>query len=165
MTLLLAPSSKHTLPLLASFSFLLGDAFRRADGVGMPMALATSSGLGRILGRARLGAVAGGQRRGLHPVAARLGRPGSYSRTDGEVEIEYPAEQHLPPSRPVGGLRGQYLKPTLASFSLDRSVGLVTGGARGLGLVIGQGMVHSGADLALVDMNSWSLPAPPWQLC
>ena len=53
-------------------------------------------------------------------------------------------------------MTGQYVKPTLASFSLDGNVGLVTGGARGLGLVIGQGMVYSGSDLALVDMNSES---------
>lgn len=31
---------------------------------------------------------------------------------------------------------------------------MVTGGARGLGLVMGQGMVVSGADLAIVDLNS-----------
>jgi NAD(P)-dependent dehydrogenase (short-subunit alcohol dehydrogenase family) len=32
-------------------------------------------------------------------------------------------------------------------------VGIVTGGARGLGLVMGQGMVISGSDLAIVDLN------------
>lgn len=46
------------------------------------------------------------------------------------------------------------MKPTLPSFSLDGRVGVVTGGARGLGLVMAQGMVFSGADVALVDMNS-----------
>jgi NAD(P)-dependent dehydrogenase (short-subunit alcohol dehydrogenase family) len=45
------------------------------------------------------------------------------------------------------------VKPTLGTFTLAQRVGLVTGGARGLGLVIAQGMVYSGADVALVDMN------------
>jgi NAD(P)-dependent dehydrogenase (short-subunit alcohol dehydrogenase family) len=43
---------------------------------------------------------------------------------------------------------------TLASFSLEDKVGVVTGGARGLGLVMSQAMVVSGADVAIVDMNS-----------
>lgn len=92
--------------------------------------------------------------RKLHTVPPRQDKPGSHSRTDSDVEIEHPAEHELPSSKPVVGTGGQYVKPTLASFSLDRNVGVVTGGARGLGLVIGQGMVYSGSDLALVDMNS-----------
>ncbi|KAM0248263.1 hypothetical protein ACHAQJ_009529 [Trichoderma viride] len=91
--------------------------------------------------------------RKLHIVPPRQDKPGSHSRTDSDVEIEYPAEHELPSSKPVSGTGGQYVKPTLASFSLDGNVGVVTGGARGLGLVIGQGMVYSGSDLALVDMN------------
>jgi NAD(P)-dependent dehydrogenase (short-subunit alcohol dehydrogenase family) len=47
-----------------------------------------------------------------------------------------------------------HMKRTLASFSLESKVGVVTGGARGLGLVMGQGMVISGANLAIVDLNS-----------
>ncbi|KAH6610982.1 gluconate 5-dehydrogenase [Trichoderma cornu-damae] len=88
-----------------------------------------------------------------HGVPHRQDKPGSHSRTDANVEIEYPAEHELPSSRPVSGTGGQYVKPTLSSFSLYGNVGVVTGGARGLGLVIGQGMVYSGSDLALVDMN------------
>ncbi|PHH69261.1 hypothetical protein CDD82_7875 [Ophiocordyceps australis] len=91
--------------------------------------------------------------RGLHGAPPRHDKPGDYARTDSHVEIEYPEEHELPPSKPVRGLPGQYVKPTLGSFSLDGNVGIVTGGARGLGLVIGQGMVYSGSDLALVDMN------------
>ncbi|KAL7946625.1 hypothetical protein V8C42DRAFT_321235 [Trichoderma barbatum] len=91
--------------------------------------------------------------RKLHVVLPRQDKPGSHSRTDSEVEFEYPAENELPSSKPVAGAGGQYVKPTLPSFTLDGKVGVVTGGARGLGLVIGQGMVYSGADLALVDMN------------
>ncbi|KAL7921739.1 hypothetical protein ACQKWADRAFT_295123 [Trichoderma austrokoningii] len=91
--------------------------------------------------------------RKLHTVSPRLNKPGSHSQTDSDIEIEHPAEHELPSSKPVIGTGGQYVKPTLASFSLDGNVGVVTGGARGLGLVIGQGMVYSGSDLALVDMN------------
>lgn len=98
--------------------------------------------------------------RSLHNTPpGRDGKPGSYSRTDSDVVVEYPEEHELPSSKPVHGTGGQYVKPTLASFSLNGNVGLVTGGARGLGLVIGQGMVYSGSDLALVDMNSESCPS------
>lgn len=91
--------------------------------------------------------------RNLHRVPPRQDKPGSYSRTDGDIEVEYPEEHELPPSAPVRNAGGQYVKPTLSSFTLDGKVGVVTGGARGLGLVIGQGMVFSGSDVALVDMN------------
>ena len=46
------------------------------------------------------------------------------------------------------------MKRTLPSFSLEGRTAVVTGGARGLGLVMGQALIHSGADLAIVDMNS-----------
>lgn len=91
--------------------------------------------------------------RHLHRVPPRQDKPGSYSRTDSDIEVEYPEEHELPSSKPVPGTGGQYIKPTLGTFTLDGRVGLVTGGARGLGLVIAQGMVYSGADVALVDMN------------
>ncbi|KAK8061372.1 hypothetical protein PG994_007738 [Apiospora phragmitis] len=66
-----------------------------------------------------------------NPLAA-----GSFARTDENITVEYPEER------------------TLGSFSLEGKTGVVTGGARGLGLVMGQGMVISGANLAIVDMNS-----------
>ena len=80
--------------------------------------------------------------------------PGGFARTDESITVEYPDEGELPPSAPVQGRGGQHMKRTLASFSLEGKVGVVTGGARGLGLVMGQGMVISGANLAIVDMNS-----------
>ncbi|CAH0039195.1 unnamed protein product [Clonostachys solani] len=89
----------------------------------------------------------------LHNGPPRQGKPGSYSRTDDKIEVEYPKEHELPPSAPVRGIPGQYVKPTLGSFTLEGNVGIVTGGARGLGLVIGQGMVYSGSNLAIVDLN------------
>lgn len=79
--------------------------------------------------------------------------PGSFARTDDSITVEYPEEGELPPSVPIQGRGGQHMKRTLASFSLQDKVGIVTGGARGLGLITGQGMVISGANLAIVDMN------------
>jgi D-arabinitol 2-dehydrogenase len=79
---------------------------------------------------------------------------GSFARTDPSVEVEYPEEGDLPSSTPVQGRGGLHFKRTLASFSLEGKVGVVTGGARGLGLVMSQAMVISGADVAIVDLNS-----------
>ncbi|KAM3428365.1 hypothetical protein NHJ13734_008625 [Beauveria thailandica] len=90
--------------------------------------------------------------RAIHDGPPRRNKPGSHSQTDSDIEIPFPPEDELP-SDPVRRAGGQYVKPTLQTFSLDKKVGLVTGGARGLGLVIAQGMVYSGADVALVDMN------------
>lgn len=79
--------------------------------------------------------------------------PGGFARTDESITVEYPEEDKLPSSAPVTGRGGLHMKRTLASFSLEGRVGVVTGGARGLGLVMGQGMVISGSNLAIVDMN------------
>lgn len=76
---------------------------------------------------------------------------GSFARTDDSITVEYPKEHELPASVPITGA-GRH--PTLATFSLEGKVSIVTGGARGLGLVMGQGLVVSGADLAIVDLNS-----------
>ncbi|KIW70724.1 hypothetical protein PV04_02966 [Phialophora macrospora] len=78
---------------------------------------------------------------------------GSASRTDREIVVEYPLEEDLPQDRPLRGRGGiQYVK-TLPTFSLEGRTAVVTGGARGLGLVMGQALVQSGADLAIVDLN------------
>ncbi|KAL2142117.1 hypothetical protein VTI28DRAFT_1511 [Corynascus sepedonium] len=80
---------------------------------------------------------------------------GAFARTDDSITVEYPPEHQLPASVPVEGTdrAGAHIFPTLATFSLQGKVGVVTGGARGLGLVMGQGLVISGADLAIVDLN------------
>ncbi|KAL2276724.1 hypothetical protein FJTKL_00511 [Diaporthe vaccinii] len=80
---------------------------------------------------------------------------GTFARTDDSITVEYPEDHELPSSGPIvgAGRAGLQVYPTLATFSLQGNVGVVTGGARGLGLVMGQGMVVSGADLAIVDMN------------
>jgi NAD(P)-dependent dehydrogenase (short-subunit alcohol dehydrogenase family) len=69
--------------------------------------------------------------------------------------VTYPSASDLPRSTPVSGAGQTWTNtlPTLATFSLQGRVSLVTGGARGLGLVMGQGLVISGSDLAVVDLN------------
>ena len=79
---------------------------------------------------------------------------GSASRTDNQISFGYPEEQEFPRSQVVQGRGGFHLKRTLPSFSLEGNVAVVTGGARGLGLVMGQALMQSGADLAIVDLNS-----------
>lgn len=80
---------------------------------------------------------------------------GSNARTDSSIHVEYPEQEgELPSSVPVQGRGGRHFKRTLASFSLEGRVGVVTGGARGLGLVMSQALVISGADIAIVDLNS-----------
>ena len=73
-------------------------------------------------------------------------KTGSHARTDDSVKVEYPESSDA--------LREAHPVKTLPTFSLEKRVVVVTGGARGLGLVMGQGAVASGADLAIVDLNS-----------
>ncbi len=79
---------------------------------------------------------------------------GTLARTDSTVQVDHPIESDLPQSRPVQGRGGLHYKRTLASFSLEGKVGVVTGGARGLGLMMSQALIISGADLAIVDLDS-----------
>jgi D-arabinitol 2-dehydrogenase len=79
---------------------------------------------------------------------------GTLARTDSTVQVEHPSESDLPKSEPVQGRGGVHHKRTLASFSLEGKVGLVTGGAQGLGLMMSQALIISGADLAIVDLDS-----------
>jgi hypothetical protein len=79
---------------------------------------------------------------------------GEFARTDESVQIEYPPDSEMPAQPVVQGRGGMHFKRTLAQFSLENKVSMVTGGARGLGLVMGQGLVASGSDLAIVDLNS-----------
>lgn len=70
--------------------------------------------------------------------------PGAFARTDDSITVEYPPEEQLPSSEPVEGTdrAGAHIFPTLATFSLQGKVGVVTGGARGLGLVMGREYIH-----------------------
>jgi len=87
------------------------------------------------------------------PSGANGEHEGTFARTSKTIKLEYPGEHDLPKSTPVQGRGGMHFKRTLASFSLEGRVGVVTGGARGLGLVMSQALVVSGADVALVDLN------------
>ncbi|KIW89758.1 uncharacterized protein Z519_09915 [Cladophialophora bantiana CBS 173.52] len=78
---------------------------------------------------------------------------GSAARTDRDIVVEYPPEEEFPRDRPLRGRGGVQYVRTLPTFSLEGRTAVVTGGARGLGLVMGQGLVQSGADLAIVDLN------------
>lgn len=78
---------------------------------------------------------------------------GQFARTREDIVVEYPEEKDLPPSQPVQGRGGFHFKRTLATFSMEGKTAIVTGGARGLGLVMAQALVTSGADVAIVDMN------------
>ena len=79
---------------------------------------------------------------------------GAFSRTDDQVQIPHPDEKQIPRSAPGVGRSGPHPKRTLASFSLDGRVAVITGGARGLGLVMAQALIISGANVAIVDLNS-----------
>jgi hypothetical protein len=79
---------------------------------------------------------------------------GRFARTDESVQIPYPPDSEMPAQPIVQGRGGMHFKRTLAQFSLENKVSMVTGGARGLGLVMAQGLVASGSDLAIVDLNS-----------
>ena len=79
---------------------------------------------------------------------------GSFSRTDNTVQIAHPEEHDHPPSKHYDGHGGIHFRRTLQTFSLDNKVTVVTGGARGLGLVMSQACLLSGANVAIVDLNS-----------
>ena len=83
-----------------------------------------------------------------------MAHEGAFGRTDNTIRIEHPDESEHPPSVPIQGRGGLHFKRTLASFTLEGGVAVVTGGARGLGLVMSQACVISGADVAIVDLNS-----------
>lgn len=81
-------------------------------------------------------------------------KEGRNARVDENLQIEYPPDEEMPRSPVVQGRGGMHFKRTLASFSLENKVSVVTGGSRGLGLVMAQALVASGSHLAIVDLNS-----------
>lgn len=88
------------------------------------------------------------------PEGASGKQEGQFARTDEEIRIPYPDDAHQPRQYTVQGRGGMHFKRTLAQFSLEEKVTVVTGGARGLGLVMAQALVASGSDIAIVDLNS-----------
>lgn len=78
---------------------------------------------------------------------------GQYARTDESVRIPYPGDEHIPHTPVFPGHGGIHLKRSLAGFSLENKVSVVTGGAHGLGLAMSQAIIESGSDLAIVDIG------------
>lgn len=94
------------------------------------------------------------------PEGASGQQEGQFARTDKEIVIPYPEDAHQPQQYTVQGRGGMHFKRTLAQFSLEEKVTVVTGGARGLGLVMAQALVFSGSDVAIVDLNSMCCVSP-----
>lgn len=82
-----------------------------------------------------------------------------FARTQDEVIVPYPEDSSRHPRDDVGhnttgGRVGRHTQRTLASFSMEGKVCVVTGAARGLGNLIARTFVESGANsLAIVDLN------------
>ena len=85
---------------------------------------------------------------------------GEYARTDESVRFQYPGEEHLPPTPISPDHRGIHLKRSLAAFSLENKVSVVTGGASGLGLAMSHAITNSGSDLAIVDLSGMLRQSP-----
>ena len=88
------------------------------------------------------------------PPGASGDHEGQHARTDDRFRFDHPGEGNMPPTSPVRGRGGVHNLPTLATFSLNDRVVALTGGARGLGLVMAQACIISGADVAIIDLNS-----------
>lgn len=82
-----------------------------------------------------------------------------FARTLDEVIVPYPEDSSRHPRDDVGhnttgGRVGRHTQRTLASFSMEGKVCVVTGAARGLGNLIARTFVESGANsIAIVDLN------------
>lgn len=72
---------------------------------------------------------------------------------DGSIKAGTPPSLATENSRKNAGTTSAF-NPTLPSFSLAGKTAVITGGARGLGLAMSKALVMSGADLAIVDLNS-----------
>lgn len=78
---------------------------------------------------------------------------GELASTDPAITATCPTDPAaLPPSSPPSAPVGQQ-KRTLQIFSLEGKTAIVTGGARGLGFVMAQALIESGAAVAIVDLD------------
>lgn len=96
------------------------------------------------------------------PEGASGEQEGRFARTDEDIVIPYPDDAHMPRQYAVQGRGGVHFKRTLAQFTLEEKITVVTGGARGLGLVMAQALVASGSDIAIVDLNSMFYVVSYW---
>ena len=77
---------------------------------------------------------------------------GAFSRTDNRIQLNHPEDARLE-EKSYEGTGGMHFKRTLSTFTLEGRTVVVTGGARGLGLVMSQACLLSGANVAIVDLN------------
>lgn len=79
---------------------------------------------------------------------------GENARTDDTISIRYPGHgfDSLKEDGPLHD-GGRHFTRTLASFSLEGKVCVVTGAARGLGYTMTQAFIESGAEVAIIDLN------------
>ncbi|KAJ5930904.1 hypothetical protein N7466_006397 [Penicillium verhagenii] len=75
------------------------------------------------------------------------------ARINENISIEYPDQSEVPRTPVIQGRGGMHFKRTLAQFSLEDRVTVVTGGASGIGLAMSQAIIASGSHVAIVDMN------------
>ena len=82
-----------------------------------------------------------------------------FASTKDDVVVPYPEDSSRHPRDDVGhnttgGRVGRHTQRTLASFSMEGKVCVVTGAARGIGNLIARTFVESGANhVAIVDLN------------
>lgn len=82
-----------------------------------------------------------------------------FASTKDDVVVPYPEDSSRHPRDDVGhnttgGRVGRHTQRTLASFSMENKVCIVTGAARGIGNLIARTFVESGANhIAIVDLN------------
>ncbi|PWZ02943.1 NAD(P)-binding protein [Testicularia cyperi] len=82
-----------------------------------------------------------------------------FARTDDDVVVPYPKDSSRHPRDDVGhnttgGRVGRHTQRTLASFSMEGKVCVITGAARGIGNLIARTFVESGANhIAILDLN------------
>ncbi|KAK6532822.1 hypothetical protein TWF281_006994 [Arthrobotrys megalospora] len=75
---------------------------------------------------------------------------GAATRIDPDITYRHPAQ--VPQDAPAQ-VAPTHHKRTLPIFSLEGKTCVVTGGARGLGYVMSQAFIESGANVAIVDLN------------
>jgi D-arabinitol 2-dehydrogenase len=75
-----------------------------------------------------------------------------FAHTDSLVPVGRPGERHIPQSKQNYGQTTRSSR-IMSLFSMKGKVCVVTGGVRGLGLVMSQALIISGADVAIVDLN------------
>lgn len=77
---------------------------------------------------------------------------GEFAKTDDSITIRYPGHGFAKEESPDHD-GGRHFQRTLASFSLEGKVCVVTGAARGLGYTMTQAFMESGAEVAIIDLN------------